>query len=313
MAKTSLQKLEKLRGCAWTQQQCLLLQSYLQAQNLPSGGTVELNRLFKKAVLVTLYCNRMSFVPYKPLDLGIATLQEYAHLPASTADPDAFHFGTSVFASKEELKYFLTQIWQQPIDEEKPELGFRPIVCLEYGNGSGSVSAAMWKEIGFDPAKMDNTIAMLDGQVIAEQAKITRNQFATIDYLLAQFQISPHACDHAGNTAAYVIIVAMLCALRKHLYQSTQNEKSKPGQHGQSTSVAAQVVVNRLMERPTPAPPTGVEIYCHRCGSHEHKFRQCINTDFICNGCLLSPVSWKRDNAASHKEGLCIFRPRFFH
>lgn len=73
MAKTSLQKLEKLRGCAWTQQQCLLLQSYLQAQNLPSGGTVELNRLFKKAVLVTLYCNRMSFVPYKPLDLGIAT------------------------------------------------------------------------------------------------------------------------------------------------------------------------------------------------------------------------------------------------
>lgn len=240
-------------------------------------------------------------------------LQEYAHLPASTADPDAFHFGTSVFASKEELKYFLTQIWQQPIDDEKPELGFRPIVCLEYGNGSGSVSAAMWKEIGFDPAKMDNTIAMLDGQVIAEQAKITRNQFATIDYLLAQFQISPHACDHAGNTAAYVIIVAMLCALRKHLYQSTQNEKSKPGQHGQSTSVAAQVVVNRLMERPTPAPPTGVEIYCHRCGSHEHKFRQCINTDFICNGCLLSPVSWKRDNAASHKEGLCIFRPRFFH
>ena len=73
MGKSHRQMLEKLRDCASTQQQAPLLQNYLQSQNLPSKGTVKLNALFKKAVLVTLHCNRMSFAPYKPLDLGIAT------------------------------------------------------------------------------------------------------------------------------------------------------------------------------------------------------------------------------------------------
>ena len=242
-----------------------------------------------------------------------ALLEEYAHLPDTIDGPHDFYFGTSVFASKEDVKDFLTQIWQQPIDEEKPELGFRPVICLHYSNGSGSMLASMWKEIEFDPGKMDTTIAMLDGQVIAQQANVTSNQYAEIDYILQQFYVSPHGLGHAGNTAAYVIIAAILSTLRRELYHSAENVKSKAGRHGQSASVAAQVIINGLMERPTPVPPCGVEVYCYRCGSNAHYFHECPNTDFTCSNCQNSPVPWKRENAASHKEGLCIFRRKFFY
>jgi hypothetical protein len=200
-------------------------------------------------------------------------LREQAHLSGGNGDPNAYHFGTSVFASKEEVADFLTQIWHQPMDEEDPELGYRPVICIQHGSSYGQ--RASWEELGFDPHKMDTTIAMLDSQVIAEQSKLTRNPYAEIDYILSQFKIQPFDSSNCGNAAAYITISSILCALRKHLYQSPQNPKYKPGEHGQSASKPAQVVVNELMERPTPAPPVGTEVYCPRCGSYQHLGSEC--------------------------------------
>jgi hypothetical protein len=73
MAKSNLQKLQRLRECTWTLQQSIVLQHYLQARNLPMGGTVELNKLFKSAVLVTISCDRMTVTPHNLLGLGITT------------------------------------------------------------------------------------------------------------------------------------------------------------------------------------------------------------------------------------------------
>ncbi|OAG00001.1 uncharacterized protein CC84DRAFT_1103243, partial [Paraphaeosphaeria sporulosa] len=200
-------------------------------------------------------------------------LLENTHVPSITSDPNAYHFGTSVYASKEEVVNFLHDIWHQPLDEENPELGYRPIICLQHGNPLGH--RATWKELGFDPMKMDTTIAMLDNQVIAQQSKLTRNSYAEIDYLLSQFKIQPRDSTNCGNAAVYITISSVLCALRQHLYQSLRNPKSKPGQYGQSASKTAQAVVNEWMERPTPAPPVGNEAYCLRCKSHEHLFTEC--------------------------------------
>ncbi|KAF2438149.1 hypothetical protein P171DRAFT_372094 [Karstenula rhodostoma CBS 690.94] len=284
----------------------MLLQNYLQAKNLPLGGTVELNKLFKSAVLVTLCYDRTTASPNKLLALGIATFdrksvnkeglidtfagphaenylshvwsmhlrqREHVHLPGSSDDPNAYHFGTSVFTTKDEMVNFLTDIWSQPMDEENPELGYRPIICVQHGNPYGH--GAAWQELGFDPVKMDTTIAMLDSQVIAEQSKLTRNSYVEIDYLLGQFKIQPSTPTNCGNAAIYITIASMLCALRKHLYQSPQNPKSKPGEHGQSASKTAQAVVNEMMKRPTPVPPVGTEVYCLRCRSYEHFFTEC--------------------------------------
>ncbi|KAL1610597.1 hypothetical protein SLS60_002267 [Paraconiothyrium brasiliense] len=204
-------------------------------------------------------------------------LKEYAHLPAGNGNPDAYHFGTSVFASKDEVVDFLTQIWNQPMDEENVELGLRPVICLQHGNTNGST--ALWLDLGFDPANMDTTIAVLDNQVIAQQSKLTRNPYADLDYLLSQFKIQPDDSDNCGNAATYITISSILSALRKHLYQSPKNPKSKPGQHGQSASKTAQMVVNELLERPTPSPPVGTEVYCLRCASRDHFFTECPHTD----------------------------------
>jgi hypothetical protein len=204
-------------------------------------------------------------------------LRKHAHLSGGNGDPNAYHFGTSVFPSKEEVVEFLTQIWYQPMDEENSELGYRPIICLQHGSSYGQ--GASWQELGFDPQKMDTTIAMLDSQVIAEQSKLTRNPYAEIDYILSQFKIQPYDSGNCGNAAAYITISSMLCALRKHLYQSPQNPKYKPGEHGQSASKPAQVVVSELMERPTPAPPVGTEVYCVRCGSYQHFLPKCPHSD----------------------------------
>ena len=73
MAKSNLKQLQRLREITWTSQQTLLLQHYLQARNLPLGGTVELNKLFKSAVLVTLRYDLTTARPEKFLALGIAT------------------------------------------------------------------------------------------------------------------------------------------------------------------------------------------------------------------------------------------------
>lgn len=122
---------------------------------------------------------------------------------------------------------------------------------------------------------MDTTIAMMDSQVIAEQSKLTRTLYAELDYLLDQFKIQPCGSTNCGNAAVYITISSILCALRKHLYQSPQNPKSKPGEYGMSVSKTAQAVVNKWMERPTPAPPVGTEVYCLRCESYEHFSAEC--------------------------------------
>ncbi|KAF9729622.1 hypothetical protein PMIN01_12486 [Paraphaeosphaeria minitans] len=302
----NLPKLQRLRDITWTSQQSRLLEHYLQAKALPLGGTAELNKLFKSTVLVTLCYDQTSVRSDKLLALGIAIfarqhvnsgglidtsagahaenylshvcsmhlrLRENAHVPSTNNDPNVYRFGTSAYVSKEELVDFLHEIWHQPLDEENPKLGYRPIICLQHGNAHGH--RATWQELGFDPMKMDTNIAMIDSQIIAQQSKLTRNPYAEIEYILDQFNIQPCDSTNCGNAAVYITISSVLCALRKDLYQSPQNPKSKPGEYGQSASKTAQAVVNKRMERPTPAPPIGTEGYCLRCKSDRHCFAEC--------------------------------------
>lgn len=238
-------------------------------------------------------------------------LRAHAHLPGGTVPLGSYHFGTSVYVSKDEAGAFLNDIWTQPLDEGNPELGLRPIICLQQGASSTTDLRALVRDIGFDPAKMGATIAMLDSQVIAGQTRIAPNLSTDIHYLLAQFDISPCKFENCGNIAAYITIVSMLSALRELLYLSPKDGRFRPSKVGPSASITAQSVVDRLAEYPTPAPPLGQKIYCHRCGDGEHVFADCPNTDFVCGFCLKSPIPWKRENATTHREGICIFFPHF--
>jgi hypothetical protein len=197
----------------------------------------------------------------------------------SKGDPDKFHFGGTVFVTPDEALAMLHNIWHQPIDEAQPELGCRPIIYLSFGDNDG-LSKLRRDSFDFVPSQINTTIAVMDAQVIAAQVSITRDQHAPIDYLLKQFGITLHDRENTGNAAAYTTIVAMLSALRADLYHDpSSNPKGRPGQRGKSSSKPAQDVIQAMMERPTPNPPYGTQTYCHRCGSYEHFFESCEETD----------------------------------
>jgi hypothetical protein len=297
------------------------------------------DNLLKDAVIVTIYRNWSRRPPYGLTEIGIATycrqqvnggsplapgphaedllkhlwsmhirIRSHAHLPSANSGPvDAFHFGTSVFATHEEAMDLLHQIWHQPIDATRPEKGFRPVISLSFGDND-ALSKIRNTSFDFVPSNIDTTVAVINVQDIAVQAKITRSNDATIEYLLPIFKITPFHLENAGNAATYTTVVAFLSVGRQEIYRSRENSRAKPGMYGVSAKKSAQSVMQWLMERPTPAPPFGVTTYCWRCSSFLHMAAECPNTDFVCSKCLASKALWRQENAKTHMEGLCIFR-----
>ena len=328
MAAANAKKLKSLRNFMSIKPDQEILRSYLRHD-------IE---MFKDVFLVTIHRNWSSHAPFELTELGITTydrrsvnngeaielrphaeaifsgvwslhlrITSFAHLPSATGDPNAYHFGTTTFASPEVAMELLHDIWNQPIDEFAPELGMRPVICMHFGANNG-ISKMRKAQFDFDPSSFVTNVAVLDAQNIAVQAKITGSTNASLEYLLCQFRITPFDCGNAGNAAMYTTVVATLSALRNELYQAVDNPRAKPGQKGESSAKPAQRVMQWLMDRPTPPSPFGLLVYCTRCGSGEHCFEECSCADLSCSRCESSVHSWRRANAGTHIDGVCVFR-----
>jgi hypothetical protein len=329
MASATPTKLKNLRALLSAKPDQDVLRLFLQKSDIG---------LLQQAMLVTIHRKWSQHPPYHLTELGITTydrlrvnrgqpmmsgphaedllrhvwclhlvIRPHAHLDSETASIDTYHFGSTVYVSKEETLDLLHQIWHQPMDPRNVEKGLRPIVYLSF-DSNDSVGKMRKPAFDFDPATFTTTVATLDAQIIPQQTKITRHSDATFEYLLQQFKITAYHSDNAGNAAMYATIIAVLSALRFEVYGSQDNRVAKPGRTGQSSCKSAQTVVHSLMEWPTPAPPFGVAVYCWRCGNSAHAFRACHNDDLSCGRCEKSMHQWRRDNAGSHIEGLCVFR-----
>jgi hypothetical protein len=322
-------KVNNLRSLLASKPQKEVLRQYLYQNQ---------DNLFKQATLVTIYRKWSERPPYGLTEIGIATynrqqvncgipcppgphaehllahvwsihlrVRSNAHLPSADHQPDAFHFGASVFVTQSEAADLLHQIWHQPIDAMDLSKGDRPVICLSYGDND-AMGKIRLGGVDFTPDKMATTVAVLNAQDIAVQAKITSSKSAVIGYILPIFKITPHHVGNAGNAATYITVLAFLSVLRDDIYGAESNPRAKPGQYGISATKPAQSVMQWLMERPTPAPPFGVTTYCFRCSSFVHSAWECPNTDFVCKKCLASKANWRQENAATHMEGLCVFR-----
>jgi len=294
--------------------------------------------LLKNAILVTLHRKWSARPPYGLSEIGITTydrqrvncgfpcppgahaedllehvwclhlrIRSNAHLPLDDASPDAFHFGTSVFVTYDEALDLLHHIWHQPMNDDRPDKGYRPIIYLSHGDND-ALGKVRNIDCDFVPGQKDTTIATLNAQDIAVHTKITSKSDAAIEYLLPIFKIIPFHAGNAGNAAIYTTVIAFLSALRNEVYQSDDNPKARPGQKGPSSAKSAMTVVQGLMARPTPPPPFGVLIYCCKCSSYLHFAAVCPNTDFVCTKCLGSKTDWRVQNAQTHMEGLCVFK-----
>lgn len=296
------------------------------------------NVLLKEAILVTIYRKWSPYPPHGLTDIGITTydrqqincglpctpgphaenllehpwsmhlrIRSHSHLPSTDGDPNAFYFGTTVFVSQEQAMEMVHQIWHRPVDESTLEDGLRPIICLSYGDNEGDAKVRQ-PTFDFLPANLPTTVKVLNAQNIAIQAKITGSTGPTIDYILPIFKISPFDAGNGGNAATYSTIIAFLSVLRDQIYGAEMNPRAKPGQKGMSAAKPAQSVIQWLMERPTPAPPFGVMIYCSKCGSYAHDAASCDTTDIPCGRCAVSLREWRQENAKQHIEELCIYR-----
>ncbi|KAH7074149.1 hypothetical protein FB567DRAFT_453389 [Paraphoma chrysanthemicola] len=329
MATSTTAKLQNMRDKLSVKPHREILQSYLHQNK---------DLLLREAVLVTLYRKWSARPLYGLVEIGIATydrlrvncgapcppgphaedllrqiwsihlrIRSHAHLPVADASSDAFHFGTSVFVSHEEAQDLLHQVFHQLIDETRPDQGYRPIICLTFGNNDG-LAKVRHADFNFMPMNINTTIAVLDAQNIAIQARITSKVDAPIEYILPIFMIKPLHVGNAGNAATYITIIAFLSILRDQIYGAETNPRAKPGQKGISASKPADSVMQWLMERPTPAPPFGVTTYCCRCSSLVHMAEECPNTDLVCSKCMDSMANWRQENATTHRDGMCVFR-----
>jgi hypothetical protein len=297
------------------------------------------DNLFRDAVLVTLHRNWSDHAPHVLTEIGITTytrkhvndglpytagahainllenvwsmhlrIRKNAHLPSNGSDPEAFHFGSTVFVTEKEAKDMLDQIWHQPLEDGiGAARGYRPVICLIFGDND-ALGKARNVDFDFVPSQVNTTVAVINAQNIAVQARMTSSQDPSIDYILSTFNIRAVDVGNAGNAAMYINTLAFMSVLRDHLYASKSNPKARPAQTGQSVSRTAYSVMEELSDRPTHTPPWGVTTYCTRCASYEHVFAECPNTDFVCTKCLGSAEKWRQDNADTHKEGLCVAR-----
>jgi ribosomal protein S27AE len=328
MPSSTPQRLAGLRNLLATKPHLEVLRVYLHQKQ---------NDLLKEAVLVAIHRNWSARPPYGLTEIGITTyarqlvncglplspgphaeellqnvycihlrIRSHAHLSSPDSNPDAYHFGTSIYVTHAEALEMLDQIWHQPIDHLRLEEGFRPVICLSYRDNEG-VAKVRRADFDFIPADITTTIAVLNVQNIAFQAKITSSPDATLEYLLPIFKIKPYDTGNGGNAAMYSTVIALLSVLRDEIYGAKQNPRAKPGQKGLSASKPAQDVMQWLMERPTPAPPFGATTYCWRCGSFMHAHAECPNTDIVCGKCERSNAQWRQKSAWTHREGLCVY------
>ncbi|KAH6865548.1 hypothetical protein BKA58DRAFT_320584 [Alternaria rosae] len=333
MSKSTSSKLANLRGVLARLPDKDVLHKFL-------GNSTTAPGLLREAVLVVLHRKWSANPPYRLTELGITTydrssikqgqpimagphaedllrqvwclhlvIRSTAHLDSTDIGLERFHFGTTVYVTQEEALFLLQHIWHQPMNEQNEDSGYRPIIYMSFGSNS-SISKVRKVAFDFDPFLLSTTVAALDAQIIPQQSKITRHADADYAYLLKQFNVPVYHSDNSGNAAMYATVVAILSALRFELYGSPQNAKAKPGQIGQSSSKSAAFVVQSLMNWPTPAPPVSVEVFCWRCGSGEHGFLECANTDLKCGRCEGAAQEWRRMNAGTHMEGSCAFGPR---
>ncbi|KAF2849586.1 hypothetical protein T440DRAFT_533789 [Plenodomus tracheiphilus IPT5] len=325
MATQSTKKMNNLRKLLSSKPDIDILRMFVNGSN----------NLFDGAVLVTVHRVWSIHPPYDLTELGITTydgnqggrdylvspgphaesifdrvwslhfrIRRQTHLPTATGEASIFHFGTTVFVTKEEVLDLLQQIWHQPSAEAD---GMRPVIYMHFGSNDG-IGKMRKAQFDFDPTRFPTTIAVLDAQNIPAQAKITRHNDAPLRYLLPQFKIKPYNEDNAGNAAMYTTVVAILSSLRQELYASPETPRAVAGQKGMSISKSATSVIQWLMERPTPPPPFGITVYCWRCGSTIHEFSECPNNDLSCGKCEKSPLDCRKANAGSHIDGLCTFR-----
>jgi len=226
-----------------------------------------------------------------------ARIQEHAHLlniKFCVGNPDANRFGQTRFLKKEQARGMLKEMFAWPIDAEKPELGFCPVVVM--GHALHGDMDLLRSALGFDADALGTVVSVIDTQVLARECGFTlRKQIGLRDLVgLCGFQYRD--AHTASNDAAMTLIAAVQMVLPAAL---------KPDDGG------LQHVLDRVeTASQMQAWSWGDDLYCLRCGNYghtkdDHGGRKC-RAKVKCMHCAASIKEKRRRAAGTHRTEVCI-------
>lgn len=148
----------------------------------------------------------------------------------------------------------------------------------------------MLAELGVDPPAMDNVVAIIDTQTIANHQGIHgRGDKIGLAALTTHYNLSFRDSHTAGDDAAYTMICAIFMAM--------------DGKLSASSDRSLQQVVNQLEPySKSVSSDVGISMYCTRCSSHNHSRPSCFCKIQSCKPCS---KAGRKGAAHTHITSLC--------
>ncbi|KAF2732572.1 hypothetical protein EJ04DRAFT_578317 [Polyplosphaeria fusca] len=199
-------------------------------------------------------------------------LRENAHLVNNASflkgNPEKNHFGETRFLSAIQMNNALKNAFCWPVDENKPELGFCPVVIL--GHAVRGDFNMLRNGIGFDAEEYDTVVRTIDTQQIADEncvaseALVKSGNRIGLARLASYYNSALRDQHNASNDIAYTMITAVLMGLGREIYGG-----HIPQARGKKTM---QEVVNGLEIWSKSKSPSsfGVKKFCTRCDGNGH-------------------------------------------
>jgi hypothetical protein len=198
--------------------------------------------------------------------------------------------------TKLEAASMLKEMFAWPIDHQKPELGFCPVVVL--GHALHGDMAMLKSTLGFDAMALETVVKIIDTQQMAKECGYDSyggNKIG-LGNLVASCGFKYRDAHTASNDAAMTLIAAVQMVLPEEL---------KPRDGGLQQVVDDIEIASQLQEW-----AWGNDLYCLRCGKYGHtkdKYRnkRCF-AKVKCSHCATSQIEKRKQTAGTHRTECCI-------
>lgn len=130
--------------------------------------------------------------------------------------PEDFNFGPTRWTTIDQTQRLLRELLQQKVDEGHPSLKapLRPVVILSHG--IGDTLSILRRHFGVDIRALGHVVGMLDIQDIALEVGRTGSKEISMRKLSWVLGIDPSIIKNCGNSAAMMLMSAVLMAEPQH-------------------------------------------------------------------------------------------------
>jgi hypothetical protein len=216
-------------------------------------------------------------------------------------------FGQTRFVPRTEACEMLDSIFNWPIDENRPELGYCPVVLMGHAL-SGDLSM-LSSTLGVHAAAFDTVVKIIDTQSLCIETDYwhSRNK-AGLHALVPMCNFEYRNAHTASNDAAMTLICAIQMVLPDSLKSHTAAGINEPTGGRSLQDVIDKVEVASQAQTWT----WGAAKYCVRCGRRGHThtrnggYHERCKARVKCTHCTSSTDPKRKQKSGSHATKCCI-------